>query len=72
MGVARHSIEDCEGFKIAVRKLIACERLYIEKENRPNIINNPIPNHEKGNLVNALEKDEPLIKKMLSLKTPMI
>jgi len=70
--VAGHSIKDCEGFKIAVRKLIACGRLDIEEEKGSNMINNPIPNHERGNPVNALEKDEPLIKKGLSLKTPMI
>jgi len=32
MGVTGHSIEDCERFKTAVRKLIACERLDIEEE----------------------------------------
>jgi len=55
-----------------VRKLNTCGRLDIEEEKGPNIINNPIPNHERGNPVNALENDEPLIKKVLSLKTPMI
>ena len=70
MGVAGHSIEDCEGFKIAVRKLIACGRLDLQEETKPDIVNNPIPNHE-GNRVNALEVEEPMIKKVLSLRTPM-
>jgi len=72
MGVAGHSIEDCEGFKFAVRKLIACGRLDIEEEKGPNIVNNPIPNHERRNTINALEKEKPLIKKVLKLRTPMI
>jgi len=72
MGVTGHSIEDCEGFKIAIRKLIACGRLNIEEDKGPNIVNNPIPNHERGNTVNALENDGPLIKKVLRLRTPMI
>ncbi|KAJ1402719.1 hypothetical protein SESBI_27812 [Sesbania bispinosa] len=53
MGVAGHSIEDCEAFKTAVRKLIACGRLDIQEERGPNIVNNPIPNHERGNQANA-------------------
>ncbi|KAJ1404400.1 hypothetical protein SESBI_26598 [Sesbania bispinosa] len=69
MGVAGHSIEDCEAFKTAVRKLIACGRLDIQEERGPNIVNNPIPNHERGNQANAVEKEEVLIKKVLSLRT---
>ncbi|KAJ1383799.1 G-patch domain [Sesbania bispinosa] len=71
MGVAGHTIEDCEAFKTAVRKLIACGRLDIQEEKGPNIVNNPIPNHERGNQANAVEKEEVLIKKVLSLRTPM-
>ncbi|KAJ1426533.1 hypothetical protein SESBI_10277 [Sesbania bispinosa] len=71
MGVAGHSIEDCEAFKTAMRKLIACGRLDIQEEKGPNIVHNLIPNHERGNQANAVEKEEVLIKKVLSLRTPM-
>ncbi|XP_061359320.1 uncharacterized protein LOC133303422 [Gastrolobium bilobum] len=71
MGVAGHSIEDCEAFKTAVRKLIACGRLDIQEETGPNIVNNPIPNHGGKNQVNAVEIENAVIKKVLSLHTPM-
>ncbi|XP_061373468.1 uncharacterized protein LOC133315815 [Gastrolobium bilobum] len=71
MGVAGHSIEDCEAFKTAVRKLIACGRLDIQEETGPNIVNNPIPSHEGKNQVNAIETEDTVIKKVLSLRTPM-
>ncbi|XP_061362077.1 uncharacterized protein LOC133305852 [Gastrolobium bilobum] len=71
MGVAGHSIEDCEAFKTAVRKLIACGRLDIQEETGPNIVNNPIPSHEGKNQVNAIETEDTVIKKVPSLRTPM-
>jgi len=67
IGVAGHSIEDCEGFKIVVRKLIAYGRIDIEEKKGLDIVDNPIPNHERGKPINALEKDGLLIKKVLRL-----
>ncbi|XP_061366506.1 uncharacterized protein LOC133309724 [Gastrolobium bilobum] len=71
MGVAGHSIEDCEAFKTAVRKLITCGRLDTQEETRPNIVNNPVPNHGGRNQVNVVEIEDAVIKKVLSLHTPM-
>jgi len=45
MGVASHSIEDCDAFKGAVRKLIGAGLLDIQEEDKPNITNNPLPPH---------------------------
>ncbi|KAJ1433199.1 Retrotransposon gag domain [Sesbania bispinosa] len=42
-----------------------------KKKKGPNIVHNPIPNHERENQANAVEKEEVLIKKVISLRTPM-
>jgi len=72
MGVTGHSIEDCKVLKFPVKKLITYGRLDIAEEKGPDIVNNPIPNHERGNTINVLEKEGPLIKKVLKMRTPMI
>ena len=71
MGTVGHSIEDCDGFKYVVRKLIACGRLDIEEEKGPNIVNNPMPNHKGGSGVNAIERDGVLIREVSGLRSSM-
>ncbi|KAJ1399773.1 G-patch domain [Sesbania bispinosa] len=71
MNVPGHSIEDCEAFKRAVRRLIAAGKLDIQEEATPNIVSNPIPNHEGGGRVNALEKEGLGIKRVSEIRTPM-
>jgi len=46
IGIAGHSIEDCDAFKGAMRRLIGVGLLDIQEECGPNITNNPLPPHE--------------------------
>ena len=57
MGAVGHSIENCDGFKFMVRKLIACGRLDIGGEKGLNIVNNPMPNHGGKGGVDVIEKE---------------
>ncbi|KAF1876673.1 hypothetical protein Lal_00031581 [Lupinus albus] len=69
MDVAGHSIEDCEQFKMAVRKLMACGKLEFEDEVRPDISKNPIPNHNQR--INAIVVEKTLVKKVSDLRVSM-
>ncbi|CAL0312895.1 unnamed protein product [Lupinus luteus] len=69
MDVAGHSIEDCEQFKVAVRKLMACGKLEFEDEARPYISSNPIPNHNQS--INAIIVNEMLVKRVSDLGASM-
>ncbi|XP_019420654.1 PREDICTED: uncharacterized protein LOC109330832 [Lupinus angustifolius] len=69
MDVTGHSIEDCEQFKMAVRKLMACGKLGFEDETRPDISKNPIPNHNQG--VSVVDVDKALIGKVCDLRMSM-
>ncbi|KAF1868079.1 hypothetical protein Lal_00034021 [Lupinus albus] len=69
MVVAGHSIEECEQFKMAVRKLMACGKLEFEDEVRPDISKNPIPNHNQR--INVIIVGKTLVKRVSDLRVSM-
>ncbi|XP_019430121.1 PREDICTED: uncharacterized protein LOC109337570, partial [Lupinus angustifolius] len=66
-----HLVEDCRAFKFKVQDLINAKRIDF-RETRPNIIGNPLPNHENQE-VNAIEArdDVAIIDKVEDVKMPM-
>ncbi|KAF1867562.1 hypothetical protein Lal_00049991 [Lupinus albus] len=69
MDVAGHSIEDCEQFKMAVRKLMDCGKLEFEDEVRPDISKNPISNHNQR--INVIAVEKTLVKRVSDLRVSM-
>ncbi|KAE9617713.1 putative retrotransposon gag domain-containing protein [Lupinus albus] len=69
MDVAGHSIEDCEQFKMAVRKLMACGKLEFEDEVRSDISKNPISNHNQR--INVIAVGKTLVKRVSDLRVSM-
>ena len=52
-GCIGHSIEECGKLKELVQRLINEDKISFQKNMRPNVGQNPLPNHEEG--VNMLE-----------------
>ncbi|XP_019447336.1 PREDICTED: uncharacterized protein LOC109350566 [Lupinus angustifolius] len=69
MDVAGHSIEDCEQFKLAVRKLMACGKLEFEDDAQPDISKNPIPNHNRE--VSVVDVERSLVRRVFDLGMSM-
>ncbi|XP_019431812.1 PREDICTED: uncharacterized protein LOC109338916 [Lupinus angustifolius] len=69
MDVAGHSIEDCEQFKLAVRKLMACGKLEFEDDAQPDISKNPIPNHNRE--ISIVDVERSLVRRVFDLGMSM-
>ena len=71
MGAAGHTIDKCDAFRRHVLMLIDNNHIGIKAGTDPNIVTNPLPNHDKGKQVAMISGQEDFSKSVMGISYTM-